>query len=557
MRVAALGACLAACTGSIGDLANGPGASSGPNPGPMGAGSTGGGSMPGVSTTPCAGMVASQSPVVVRRLTRWEYANTVADVFNVSIGPDLDNTPLPPDIRSNGFSNDVGGQLATTAQAEAYQKMADAVGASLAKMPGWLGPFAACTSVTAACRDDVVRALGLRLFRRPVTTDEITSFGALLDGTVTAGLTTVADAAVVVVRAMLQSPQFLYRLESQTPSGSATRPVDPYELASRLSYLIWASAPDDVLLRAAASGGLTSPDGSRSQVARMLAQPHARDVIKRYFREWLDLDDLDDATRGPAFTPQLAADMKSETLDVVGDQLWDKGQPMLSLFTTRSTIVTPGLAAHYGLAAGTGAKLSIEQASGRVGFFTHAAVLTVNGDANASIVQRGLFMLRKVLCQDVGIPPTGATSVKLAPETASERTKSEARLKTQPCLSCHGVFDPLAYSFEPFDAMGAAITKDTNGNEVRRDGWLTGTSVGNAPYADVRAEMDLLVQDPRVRDCMTTKVAQFAWGRPMDDGDRCMLDDVRNRVDASKNKSFADMLTAVVDNADFRSTRLQ
>ncbi len=92
---------------------------------------------------------------------------------------------------------------------------------------------------------------------------------------------------------------------------------------------------------------------------------------------------------------------------------------------------------------------------------------------------------------------------------------------------------------------------------MRQDGWLTGTQAGNAPYADVRAEMDLLVQDPRVRDCMATKVTQFAWGRPMDDGDRCMLDDVRNRIDASKNKSFADMLTAIVDNADFRSTRVQ
>jgi hypothetical protein len=553
MRLAALGICLTACTGSIGDLGHG----SPSNP-PDGPGSTTG-SPTTTSGTPtsCVDTASSTSPAVVRRLTRWEYANTIADVLGMPIGPDV-TALLPPDIRSNGFSNDIGGQLATAIQADAYQKTADAVGAAVAKTPGWLAPFAMCNQVAAACRDDVVRALGLRLFRRPVTTDEGATFGALFDAAIVAGLTTVRDAGVVVVRAMLQSPQFLYRLETQISMGTALRAIDPYELASRLSYLIWGSAPDDVLLGAASSGELTSPDGLKNQVARMLAGPHAREVVQRYFREWLALDDLDDATRSPAFTPQLAADMKSETLDVVGDQLWDKGQPMLSLFTTRSTIVTPALAAHYGLGVpGSNGKTSIEQASGRAGLLTHAGVLTVDGDANASIVQRGLFLLRKVLCEDVGVPPPGATAVKLAPDTASERTKSEVRIRTQPCQSCHGQFDPLAYSFEPFDSMGAAITQDANGNAVRQDGWITRSGAANVPYADVRAEMDLLVQDPRVAACVATKVAQFAWGRPMDNGDRCMLDDVRNRIDATKTKGFADILTAIVDNPDFRTTRVQ
>jgi hypothetical protein len=502
----------------------------------------------------------TSSPIVARRLTRWEYENSVADVLGVQMGTTLDSLILP-DIRSNGFSNDVGGQLATVAQADAYSQAADSVGTVLAKTPSWLTPFAGCSQTSAACRDEIVGGLGLHLFRRPLSTSEVTSFGALFDATVAAGSSVAAsDAAVVVVRAMLQSPQFLYRLESQAApaGGGSVRPLDNYEIASRLSYFIWSSAPDDALLMAAQNGGLSAPSAMRAQVARMLKSPRARETVQRYFREWLALDDLDDATRGPAFTPQLAADMKSETLNVVGDQLWDSSQPLLSMFQTRNTIVTPQLAAYYGLPVpAADGRASLSGLPNRVGLLTHASVLTINGDANASIVERGLFMLRNVLCEDVGVPPPGATSVMLAPPTASQRQMSDARLQHQPCMSCHSTFDPLAYAFEPFDSMGATIVQDVNGNAVRQDGWLTHPAAPNTPYNDVASYMDLLVKDQRISDCMATKVAQFAWGRAMGAGELCMLQDVRARMSASNGKTFADMITAIVANPDFQYTTLQ
>ena len=166
-------------------------------------------------------------------------------------------------------------------------------------------------------------------------------------------MTTAPAAAVVVVRAMLQSPQFLYRLESQTPpaAGAVARPLDNYELATRLVVLLLELDARPTLLAAAKAGTLTTPDGLQAQVTRLLTGPHARDMIQRYFREWLSLDDLDDANRGAAFTPQLAADMKQETLDDVADQLWDAAQPMKAMFTTKTTKVTPALAKYYGLGA--------------------------------------------------------------------------------------------------------------------------------------------------------------------------------------------------------------
>src|SRR5258708_9592898 len=251
------------CSGPASSGRTNPSSQSGASglPTPAGSGSTPVGSSAAVSaggslaqSPQCANAPLASGVAYVRRLTRWEYANTVADVLNVT---GVDTTALVlPDIRANGFSNDFGGQLADPDHAAAYQAAADAVGAALSKTPTWLPRFAMCTQTAASCRDQVIGALGLRLFRRPATTAEVTSFRALFDAALAAGKATVAGAAVVIVRAMLQSPQFLYRLEAQVPpsAGAVARPISNYELASRLSYLIWSSAPDDALLAAAQAG---------------------------------------------------------------------------------------------------------------------------------------------------------------------------------------------------------------------------------------------------------------------------------------------------------------
>ena len=555
---------LSSCTGTI-STPGGAGSQSG------GVGSNGPGA-PGTSGTTPSGTVSSLPPGTtmtttaacataplahagtgVRRLTRWEYVNSVTDVLGAAASTGVGDL-LPADIRANGFSNDFGGQLVSLDHTTSYQAAADAAGVALAKSASWLAPFATCTTTAAACRDAIVGGLGLRLFRRPATAAETTAFGGLFDAAVGAGMTTAPAAALVVVRAMLQSPQFLYRLESQTAptAGAVARPLDGYELATRLSYFFWSSAPDATLLAAAKAGTLTTPDGLKAQITRLLAGPHAREMIQRYFREWLSLDDLDDANRGAAFTPQLATDMKQETLDDVADQLWDAAQPMKAMFTTQTTKVTPALAKYYGLGAPDGAGRYMTSAlPGRQGLLTHAGVLTVNGDANASIVLRGLYIMRKFMCGDVPAPPPGATSVMLAPDTASERQKSDARLMHEPCKTCHGQFDPLAYAFEPFDSMGRVQAKDPNGNTVRQDGWIPTASGTNTTYTGVSDYMTALAADPRVGDCFATKAAQFAWGRAMDGGDACMLEDVRARVSAAKTQTFADLVTAVATSPYF------
>jgi hypothetical protein len=249
--------------------------------------------------------------------------------------------------------------------------------------------------------------------------------------------------------------------------------------------------------------------------------------------------------------------MKQETLDVAGADLWDAKKPLVSMFTSKSTIVTPALAKFYGVTPGAGGRVAT--APGRTGILTQAGVLTVNGDADASIVLRGLYVMRKVLCGDVPAPPPGATSVMLAPATASQRAKSDARLKQEPCKTCHSQFDPLAYAFEPFNEMGALVTKDVNGNAVKSDGWLVGPGAATTPYTSVDDYMAALAKDPRASDCLSARAAQFAWGRAMamTGADACLLEDVRARMPAAETRTFADVVTAIASSPYFLYTAVQ
>ncbi|HSZ84072.1 MAG TPA: DUF1587 domain-containing protein, partial [Polyangia bacterium] len=205
------GAASGGCTGSISTPGPGAGPGTGAQQG-SGAGASGATGPGTVSSLPpgstmttsaaCASAPLAHAGAYIRRLTAWEYVNTVTDILNVPTTVDLVDV-LPADIRANGFSNDSGGQLVSLDHASGYSAAADAVGLALTKTPTWLASFATCADTSATCRDSVVAALGLRLFRRPATDAEVQTFGMLFDTAVANGATTTPAAAVVVVRAML------------------------------------------------------------------------------------------------------------------------------------------------------------------------------------------------------------------------------------------------------------------------------------------------------------------------------------------------------------------
>lgn len=502
----------------------------------------------------------------VRRLTNVEYVNTVADTLGVDIAEQA-ATELPEEVRSDGFSNTSSALLVTYDRVEAYRDLAKSVVSGMTDLSARIDDATSCTDFTEACARPVVEHFGQLLWRRPLTDAEVGQMLPIFDAVAEEG-DTFEDAVGLLLEALLQSPQFLYRLEQEWPDSGApgdVRALDGYELASRLSYLMWGSAPDDALYAAAADGSLTDEDELEAQVRRMLELPRARETSLRYVEDWLALEGLPTINRDPAlypgFSSALAEAMRDETLALADEMLWEEQAPISALLTADFTIVSPELATFYGFAnvQADVARYELADTEHRLGMLTHAGVLAINGHGNRpSIVERGLFMLGSVMCRGVAAPPADLdTSMADLEEGQSGRYYSEARLANQTCNNCHGQFDPIAWGFEPFDGVGAFQTSDPDGNALQQDGYFFDDQGNEVPYATVEelvsgvSELDTVVQCIGLR-----KPLQFAVGRPLGPDDACTLEELGETIDVG-NGSYVDLMVAIATHPTFRIIRTE
>jgi hypothetical protein len=318
-----------ACTGMVGNgNSSGSGASSGSGTGnaigsgtagSAGSGNTGVTGGAGSAVTGAAGDGALAScptmvitPTPLRRLTKFEYANTVRNLLNVDSSPAND---LPADEVTDGFNNNAGVLTVSSLHAEKYVLVSEALAKSAVKNLAALTNN--CNTTTKgedACALDFANAFGRRAFRRPVTDQDRQVLMAAYSAGKTGG--TYAEGIEVMVRAALQSAHFLYRLETTAPSNASAQlvPISPYELATRLSYLIWAAGPDDALLDAAGSGGLNDRASVATKARAMLADPKARVAITEFYNQWIGTSRLDimtkAATQFPAYSDAVRDAMK-------------------------------------------------------------------------------------------------------------------------------------------------------------------------------------------------------------------------------------------------------
>ncbi len=504
--------------------------------------------------------------LLVRRLTRFEYANTVQDVLAVDLREDVEAL-LPEDIRVDGFSNNVGAQVVTFGHIEAYHELALVAVTRIDDLTALSTEVAGCADLSASCQEAVVRDFGLKLWRRPLSDTEIDSFDRHFAAVQEEGEG--FDAALgLVLRTMMASPQFLYRLEDEVTSddGAPTRSLGSYEVASRLSYLIWGSAPDDALYQAAASDALLETANIEAQVERMLKTPRAREVSLQYIRDWLALDGLSDLNRDPelypGFTLALAADMREETQRLFEHIIWEEQGSVVDILDADYTFASPELAAFYGIDSPEAdwAMYDLTDLPNRQGIMTHAGVLALNGHGNRpSVVERGLFVLRSVLCSDVIAPPANVdTTMSDVDPDAPERVKSEARLANATCASCHAQFDPMGWGFERYDGVGAYKETDEFGNALADDGWfISRTSDGELPYQSLGELVDLVAADETAQLCVGVKrPLQFAVGRPLRGSDSCAIDDVAAAA-ADSGGSYQALITAIAVHPSFRRLRLE
>jgi hypothetical protein len=516
----ALAAAIAAsaCTGKIGST-GGPGSATPPGGGPGAAGTgapVGPSSMPsGPGTTAPPGPTGGQgntfidqSSTALARLTNAEYSQTVADLLGES--PDAATRyRFPDDPRQHGFDNNVTLLQISNAHGDRYAAAAEAIAAATFSDATRRAKVMACDPAAgAACLTTTIKTLGRRLYRRPLTDAEVSSFASLAQ--MGANAADPYSGPKTILEAMLQSPHFLFRVQIGVPD--AKRPgivgLSGYELATRLSFLLLGTSPDDALLDQAGAGGLDTPAGVAKVVQSMMADPRARRGVRRFYDQWLPLTAVPGAT---------ATDLVEETHRFVDDVLWDTGKTIPDLLTAKYTFVNANLAKAYGLpapAAGqTWQRADFAAGSTRAGLLTQGSLMAAGShDGKPSSTKRGQMVREQLLCQDIPSPPPGVANTPPAAMGGETEQQTFARHTTDAsCAVCHKLMDPIGWGLSGFDAAGVTRTKDNNGQTLNTAGRVEGMT---PPEFNGPVELGQKVATaPGFKSCFARQLFRYVYGR--------------------------------------------
>ena len=498
----------------------------------------------------------SPEPAVLPRMTSTQYRNALIDLF----GAELPKTALEPDTNPYLFYS-IGAASTSLSElgVQQLEEAADRVTRTVFEDAERRLDITGCEPEAPGdgCVESFLTSFGRRAFRRPLSAEEKARWRAvsldLSDGDAWLGLR-------MAVAGMLQSPHFLYRVElgEPHPDNLDLLRYTSFEMASRLSFLLWNTIPDDALLDAAERGELLTQHGLEAQARRLLDDPRARDAVQDFFAQYFDLGRLDGLTRSvetyPAFTPTMPESMRTEVKLLVDDLVNRRDADIRSVFSTRRTFVNSELAALYGVAAPgatavTFVPIELPADGPRAGLLTLGAFLAMNAhETDTSPTLRGKYVRERVLCETVP-PPPGDVDIDLTqkegepPKTLRERL--EQHRENPACASCHAFIDPPGFLFQHFDSAGAYRT-DEHGYPIDATGDLD-----EKPLMGASDLAKLLENDARVGHCIVTQLYRHAQGRLDESSERIALDELDKRFAASKYR-FRELLVSLVTHASFR-----
>jgi hypothetical protein len=364
-----------------------------------------------------------------------------------------------------------------------------------------------CAEPDDACLAAFVESFAPKAFRAPVSADEQAAL--VLTHQMAAGQ---ADAKFqALIEAILASPRFYTRSEMGAPDGPERfAPLTAWELASKLSYLFWQDMPDDELLAAAAGGELTRTAVLAEQARRMLDDPRAWQGMAAFYREWLHLDGLDtqekDTTLYPEWSPELAADMKAETLRFLNEVWFGEEPSVQTLMAADFSFVSPALAALYGLEQPDEGLQRVTLPSERRGLLTHASLLSLGAHQRVTLpVRRGLLVRDQLLCTKVPPPPPSAVPEIDLEDPLMPGQERMAESEMEPCAGCHALTNPIGYAFEHFDAVGR-YRETLGGRAIDATGTLVDYEDKPQSTFDGAVELAaLLAEDSRVFGCIANE----------------------------------------------------
>jgi hypothetical protein len=462
--------------------------------------------------------------VTVRRLNRTEYNHTVADLLGTTLRPSDD---FPPEDSTFGFDNVAEAMTVSPLQARLYEGAATALiddAFARGRLPG-------CDLRAAACVPDALARFAALAWRRPVAADEARALAALARR-----LGRGADGARAAFRAVLLSPHFLFRVEPSPPG--------PWALASRLSYFLWSSLPDEALRASAASGRLAEPDELRAQALRMLDDERSARFVTHFAGQWLPLRALGghyvDRAAFRDYDDELAASMRRET-ELTFTAFLREPRGIATLLTAPFTFVDDRLARHYGLPpVGPGFHRVDLEATDRRGLLAQASLLTATSHADRTgVVKRGQWVLSQLLCDEPPPPPPGVPALPSQQQVeGSQRDRLEEHRTEVRCSACHKIMDAIGFGLENYDGIGRWRTKD---GKFAID--ATGKLPGGVTFDGPRALAERLAEDPRFPRCLAQRLFTYALGRPPTAAETPAAD---------RDTTLRDLMLAIVTSDAFR-----
>ncbi len=476
----------------------------------------------------CATLSPGPSPL--RRLTRFEYNNTVADLLGDTTAP---ADRFPPEEQALGFDNDTTVLRVPILLAESYVTAAqDLTERALGNVAGLTGcDPAALTAAPAgeqACAAAFVNNFGQRAYRRPLLPDESARLlsvyrtaRAELDFTESIG---------AIIETVLLAPQFMYRVEfgAAVDGQPGVEAVDSWGVASRLSYFLWGSMPDAALFDAARADALQTREQVQAQAKRMFDDPRTRGVVRHFHDYWLGLLSIDgqgkDTALFPDYTGQIGSLLRRQTEAFAEYTYFEGNGDLTSLLTAPFNMMNETLAAYYGVTGPVGdqfVKLDLDPTR-YAGLITQASLLSWNATANRTHpILRGRFIREKLFCSPPPDPPDNIVDTRDAVNNpnATERERLAVHRADPACAGCHTLMDPIGFGLENFDASGRWRDLES-GQPVDASGEIVGTDVAG-PFVGPIELATKVAQSREVEACLVTHWSRFANGRAETAADAC------------------------------------
>lgn len=513
-----------ACSGEIGG--GGPGGPGDPgNPGNPGNPPPGVIPPPPAENAPITGAFATAPAPSSRlaRLSHRQWENTVAEIFKGASPKNLSNDFLSEPIRSsfnnNGSLLEVSNDLWLD-----YQRAAQSL-ATAARAPAVHNLF---LSGGAKDAKTFIRNFGLKAYRRPLTDAEVTEYETLFgkNAQLIGGADAFADGVELVVETVLQSPHFIYRAELGSTVVGGRVPLNSFEIATRLSYGLANSMPDDTLFAAAMGNRLTSRDEVLAHATRLLDSDRGKETVRDLHEQMLKLSEYADVKRDvrlfPQFKPEMAADMKLEAETFVREIVFGQNKGVLELLTAPYTYVNSRLAPLYGAnvpAPRAGqpdpfVKVDLDPAQ-RAGIYTQLGFLATNAtDQAPRSIMRGVHANLDVLCVELPAPPN------VPPQTPTDMGKTNRQLleafteaNGSVCKGCHGaLINPLGFAFENFDGLGKYRATEANGMPINASSTYE-FAEGPKSFNGAVELMKAVGAGKQAHECYSQRLFEYLYGR--------------------------------------------